>query len=116
MFYFELSLDNGASESSDSQLSTLILVQGIWEIGPQLPSIAQNAVMLTAPDNFGVFLIGGRDSQKIMHFECKVECLWKYLPQTLSSSRQHSVAMLIPDYLAQCEGGDAPSTTGLKLD
>ena len=75
-------------------------------LGPEIPQKCTGASSVTAPNGEGIVLLGCYDygtSESIYSLESNGTHLnWELLPQKIRHSRSRSVAMLIPDELANC--------------
>ena len=70
--------------------------------GPELPQKSGNPSLIKSPNGKGLILIGDEDGAPSNKIYILKNLRWKKLTQKLQYSRSYSVAMLIPDILANC--------------
>ena len=70
-----------------------------------MPTTCRFPSMVTNPDGDGVILLGCYENQDTLYELKNLDGIltWKEMPQKLKYPRHSTVAMLIPDDLANCE-------------
>ena len=70
-----------------------------------MPTTCRFPTMVSNPDGHGVILLGCYETQDTLYELKNVDGIltWREMPQKLKYPRHSTVAMLIPDDLANCE-------------